>query len=204
VKIIHINSLCRCIKMTNEEIIWSYLYSKIKNPYGVAALIGNLFAESSLNPINANNVKKKLGLTNEEYTAVIDSRKNDNFITDGIAYGLAQWRYSTRKQGLLLLARQQNKSIGDLNLQLEYLWQELQKYKTVLNTLCTAKNIKEASDIVLLRYEKPANTSDKVKHKRASYGQKYFDKYYSVSNIAVNVSMNALEELKKQLGDILK
>ena len=190
--------------MTNEEIIWSYLYNKIKNPYGVAALMGNLFAESSLNPINANNIKKKLGLTNEEYTAIIDSNKNDNFITDGIAYGLAQWRYSTRKQGLLLLARQQNKSIGGLNLQLEYLWQELQKYKTVLNTLYTAKNIKEASDVVLLRYEKPANTSDKVKQKRASYGQKYFDKHYKISNIAVSISMKTLEELKKQLGDIFE
>ena len=166
----------------NEQIIWSYLYAKLKNPYGVAALMGNLFAESSLNPINANNVKKKLGLTNEQYTAIADSRKNDNFVTDGIAYGLAQWCYKTRKQGLLSLARQENKSVGDIYLQLEYLWQELQKYKTVLNALYNAKSIKEASDIVLLRYEKPANTSDKVKEKRALYGQKYHDKYYKISN----------------------
>ena len=188
----------------NEQIIWSYLSAKLKNPYGVAALMGNLFAESSLNPINANNVKKKLGLTNEQYTAIADSRKNDNFVTDGIAYGLAQWCYKTRKQGLLSLARQENKSVGDIYLQLEYLWQELQKYKTVLNALYNAKSIKEASDIVLLRYEKPANTSDKVKEKRALYGQKYHDKYYKISNIAVSISMNTLEELKKQLGDKLE
>ena len=34
-------------------IIWDFLYSRICNPYGVAALMGNLEAESSLNPFNA-------------------------------------------------------------------------------------------------------------------------------------------------------
>lgn len=164
--------------MSNEDIIWSYLEKRINNPYGVAGLMGNLFAESSLNPILANNVKKKTGLTNEEYTAIVDSGKNDSFINDGIAYGLAQWCYHTRKKGLLDAARAEKKSIGNIYLQLDYLWKEIQKYKTVINTLYQAKSIREASDIVLLRYEKPANTSDRVKIERASYGQKYYDKHY--------------------------
>jgi len=162
--------------MTNEQIIWNYLHEKIRNVYGVAALMGNLMAESSLNPLCANGVKK-LGLTNAEYTAVVDEHKNNNFITDGIAYGLVQWCYKTRKQGLLELAISQGKSIGDINLQLDYIWQELQKYKTVLNALYNAKNIRETSDIVMLKYEKPANTSETMKQRRAQYGEKYFSKY---------------------------
>jgi len=36
----------------NEEKIWNYLYNNIKNNYGVAGLMGNLYAESGLCPIN--------------------------------------------------------------------------------------------------------------------------------------------------------
>lgn len=192
--------------MTNEEIIWTYLYSKLNNPYGAAGLMGNLFAESSLNPVLANNVKKKTGLTNEQYTAAADAGANSNFVTDGIAYGLAQWLFHTRKKGLLDKARAAKQSVGNIHLQLDYLWTELQSYKTVLNTLYTAKTIREASDIVLTKYEKPTNQSTAVKELRAKYGQKYFDKYYQPSKQLVQIKLkkkyareiiNRMEKLNK-------
>ena len=179
--------------MTNEQLIWNYLYEKIRNVYGVAGLMGNLYAESSLNPRCANGVKR-LGLTNDDYTLIVDEKKNDNFVTDGIAYGLAQWCYKTRKQGLLLLARQRNVSIGNILLQLDYLWQELQAYKTVLNTLYNAKSVKEASEIVMLRYEKPANTGEKAKQKRTSQGEKYLEKY-GKPTIKLNIDLKTANEL---------
>lgn len=40
-----------------------------------------------------------------------------------------------------------------------------------------AKSVREASDIVLTQYERPADQSESVKKKRASYGQKYYDRY---------------------------
>lgn len=187
----------------NETIIWDYLYDKLRNVYGTAALMGNLMAESSLNPICANGVKK-LGLTNADYTAVVDAGKNDNFVTDGIAYGLVQWCYKTRKQGLLTKARQEGKSIGDIYLQLDYMWQELQSYKTVLNALYSATNVKDASDIVMLKYEKPANTSDTAKQKRANYGLKYLEKYgQSVVKFSVNsgTAVTLMNELAKHIID---
>lgn len=183
--------------MTNEELIWKYLYEKIRNVYGVAGLMGNLFAESSLNPKCATGAKK-LGLTNDEYTAIVDSHKNDNFITDGIAYGLVQWCYKTRKQGLLELAKERNVSVGDLLLQLDYLWIELNKYSTVLTTLYNATNIKQASDVVMLKYEKPANTSEAAKEKRIKYAEKYYKKY-GEPTIQLNVSVKTANELWKVL-----
>jgi len=170
--------------MKNEEMIWEFLYEKIKNPFGVAALMGNLFAESSLNPTLANGIKK-YGLTSEEYTRLVDEEKKDNFAIDGIAYGLAQWCYYTRKQGLLEKAKMYNKSIGDLQIQLEYLVEELKKYTTVYKTLLNATSIREASDIILQKYEKPANQSDSVKEKRASYGQMYFQKYNAQQKVSL-------------------
>ena len=188
--------------MMNEEIIWNYLYGKLNNPYGTAGLMGNLFAESSLNPILANNIKK-YGMTNQQYTDITDEGKNDNFATDGIAYGLAQWCYHTRKRALLEKSRAEKKSIGDIHMQLNYLWEELQKYKTVISTLYAAKTVREASDVVLLRYEKPATTTEAVRQKRASYGQKYFDKY-NKQNILSNIKKKSAIELKKEFERILK
>lgn len=164
--------------MTNEEIIWNFLYKRLKNPYGTAGLMGNLFAESSLNPTLANGVKKKTGMTNTEYTAAVDKGTYTTFTKDSIAYGLAQWCYAARKEKLYAKIKSMAVSIGDINGQLEYLWEELQGYKTVINTLYSAKTIREASDIVLTRYEKPANQSEGVKQMRARYGQNYYDKYY--------------------------
>lgn len=161
--------------------------------------MGNLCAESSLNPVCANGVYS-LGLTNAEYTRRIDAGEKDNFATDGIAYGLVQWCYRTRKQGLLDLALEQGKSIGDINLQLDYLWQELQKYKTVLNAVYNATNVREASDIVMLKYEKPANTNEYMKVRRANYGENYLQKYGQPTidiSVKLKTATNLLDELEK-------
>ena len=40
------------ITVNAEKTIWDYLIGKINNPYGVAALMGNLYAESALRPSN--------------------------------------------------------------------------------------------------------------------------------------------------------
>jgi hypothetical protein len=46
-----------------------------------------------------------------------------------------------------------------------------------MEVLKKAMSVKEASDIFLIRYERAANQSDKVKEKRASHGQIYFDNF---------------------------
>ena len=79
---------------------------------------------------------------------------------------------------MLEFARAAGKSIGDLEMQLDFLFKELlEGYKTVLAALKTATSVKAASDNVLLNFEKPANQSDAVKKLRAGYAQEYFDKY---------------------------
>ena len=161
-----------------DKLIWDYLLQRIDNPYGVAGLMGNLYVESKLNPkLLESSFARKIGLTSDEYTQLVDSQKYANFAHDGGGYGLAQWTFWTRKQGLLEAAQKAHKSIGDLDLQLDYLWTELQSYKTVVNTLKTAKSVREASDVVVVRYEKPKNQSEKFLANRANYGQKYFDAY---------------------------
>ena len=162
---------------SNAKIIWDYLMNKINNPYGVAGLIGNLQAESGLNPRNLqNSCEKKSGYTDQTYTLNVDNGTYTNFVNDKYGYGIAQWTSAGRKQGLL--NSRKNRSIGDLSVQLEWLYTELStSYKNVLNGLKNAKSVREASDIVLTKFERPKDQSEAVKIKRASYGQYFYDKY---------------------------
>lgn len=161
-----------------ERTIWNYFIVKGMSPAGVAGLMGNLYAESGLNPQNLQNTyEKRLGFTDAEYTAAVDSGKYSNFVRDSAGYGLAQWTYWSRKEAMLNYARETGASIGDLIMQLDFMYQELKGYVAVFQVLRTARTVKEASDIVLTRYERPADMSSSVKAKRASYGQAYYDAY---------------------------
>ena len=164
----------------DPKVIWDYFKAKGLNDFGIAGLMGNLYAESGLKPTNLQNTyEKKLGYTDAEYTAAVDQGKYDNFVKDSAGYGLAQWTYWSRKQNLLDFAQSKNKSIGDLNMQLDFLYKELSEgYKnSVLKVLCEAKSVLEASNSVLLKFERPADQSETVQNKRAGFGQTYYDKY---------------------------
>lgn len=162
----------------NEKAIWNFLIGKGMNAYAAAGIMGNLYAESAFNPRNLqNSYEKKIGLTDEEYTAAVDAGTYTNFAKDCAGYGLAQWTYHTRKQGLLSKAKAAGKSVGDLNIQLSFLWEELQGYKKVMQQLKAAGSVAEAASAFMIGFERPADQSATAQKKRASYGQKYFDKY---------------------------
>ena len=163
----------------SEKTIWEYLKAQGLTDAGVAGLMGNLYAESGLRPNNLqNSYEGKLGMADAEYTEMVDRGTYANFGNDRAGYGLAQWTYPSRKAALLAYAKAAGKSIGDLEMQLGFLMQELSAgYKTVLNILRTTVSVREASDIVLLQFERPADQSEARRKQRAEYGQKYFDKY---------------------------
>lgn len=165
--------------MANDKIIWDFLKKQGLNDYGIAGLMGNLNAESGLDSTNLqDSYSKSLGLSDAQYTKQVDNGTYTNFVKDGAGYGLAQWTYWTRKQNLLNYAKTKRKSIGNLYMQLEFLIKELQENytNTVYNVLKTANSVLEASNAVLLNYEKPANANAQ-KSKRANMGLVYYNKY---------------------------
>lgn len=162
------------------KYIWDYLLKRIGNPYGVAGLMGNLRAESGLNPQNLqNSSEKKLKMSDSQYTKAVDNGSYKNFANDKAGYGLAQWTSSGRKNALLQFKG--GRSIGDLSMQLDYLWYELNSsYKHVLEGLKTSISVREASDLVLTKFERPKDQSERVKGNRAVYGQEIFDKFAKI------------------------
>lgn len=170
---------------TNEEKIWNFFQSKGLNDYACAGILGNANAESGLKPNNLQDTyQMKLNMTDEEYTKAVDNATYNNFIYDAAGYGIFQFTYWTLKKGLLEYARATNRSIGNLEMQLEYSWQTFEKsYSSMLNTLKTATSVLEASNAVLLKFECPADQSVSMQNKRASYGQSYYNKYAKNGNM---------------------
>ena len=158
----------------NCSAIKKYLKSQGLTEAGVAGLMGNLYAESSM---YTNNMQDSYeGRFNDSsYTASIDngSYSRKSFINDKIGYGLAQWTYSSRKEGLYDYCKQKGTSISDIQSQLEYLVKELKtNYSKVWKTLCNSNDLRECTRIVLYDFENPAS---KNLNTRLSNAKKYLN-----------------------------
>lgn len=201
---------------TKEDLdtkIWNFLVSKGLNDYAVAGIMGNLKAESNLRPNNLqNSFEKKLGYTDESYTKAVDSGKYTKFATDGAGYGLAQWTYHTRKAALLAFAKTKKMSIANAEMQLEFLWKEMQNYTGMMNTLHNAKSVLEASNSFLFSFERPADQGKAVQNTRHNLSMDFFNRFattpqettklYTIQIGAYGSKSNAEKRLKyvKQIG----
>lgn len=74
----------------NELTIHDYFKAKGLNEYGIAGLMGNLFAESGLNPHNLqNSYESVLGMNDNAYVTAVDNGTYKNFVRDKAGFGLA-------------------------------------------------------------------------------------------------------------------
>lgn len=145
---------------------------------GACAVIANLHHESGLIPNNLeNSYSEKFGVTDEEYTEEVDKgyRDKNSFSNDSAGYGLAQWTYFSRKAGLYDLAKSKGKSIGDKDIQVEYLLKELKEYSGVWHIITTSKNLKECSDTVLTEFERPYDQSEAALSRRYTTAVNYYN-----------------------------
>lgn len=190
------------VNMTEKEI-WDYLLAQGMTEAGVAGLMGNLRAESNLRANNLENVgSKELGLSDEQYTEMVDkgTYTKEQFIRDSHGYGLAQWTWWSRKQALYEYCLSKGASIGCCKTQLDFMIQELNKYKSVISILKSTNSVREASNAVLLEYERPANMGESVQNTRASYSQAYYDKHVKKQQTVVDNTQN-LYRVRKSWSD---
>lgn len=175
------------MKLTNDiKFVWDYFKGKGLTDYGIAGLMGNLYAESGLrsNTLERLCIKRysELGInfTDELYTRSVDNGaiSKAEFLSPmgkHYGYGLAQWTTDGRKGGLYDYIKSKNASISDLKCQCEYLYSELQNsFKSVLNVLKTASDIATASDYVLLHFEQPKDAESQI-DLRLKYSKEIYD-----------------------------
>lgn len=188
---------------TEQDKIWDFLMAEISNPFGVAGLMGNIEAESAYISINLqDSFEKRLNYSDQTYTNAIDCGlyTREQFVNDKAGYGLAQWTYHTRKAKLYDYAKKCDSSIGGLFIQLGFMVDELREMG-LLDKLKTAKTVKEASDLILTKYEMPADQSDSVKDYRARKGIKVYAYYEGdKSNLVRNYLNEANELINKALA----
>lgn len=163
--------------MDYKTYIWNTLLADIQNEYGVAGLMGNLYAESGLIPYRLQGDFTSGYTTSLDYTRKVDSGQISEYDfvhngPNGGGYGLAQWTYPPRKQALYdMMKNNSYSSIGSIELAVNYLLYELKtSYTGVYNTLKTATSIRIASNKVLHDFENPADQSTNVEITRMGYG----------------------------------
>ena len=186
--------------MSNAEIIWKFLKEKGFTDAGAAGAMGNIDAESGL---RANNLEDTYNhtsrMSDEQYTIAVDNGTYTNFVYDSFRYGICQWTWHTRKKALLNFAKQKNKSIGDLSMQLDFFVKELQQsFSSVYKILTTSTDVKTCSDTMLFKFEAPDGASSKSQQ-RYNMSMIYYNKF--VKGEIVQMSTNTyVKGAKKQLS----
>ena len=155
---------------TNKQRIWNFLTKKKGYSKNAAAgIMGNMQAESGFVPNNLQNgYESKLGYTDTSYTSAVDNGTYNNFVKDSAGYGLVQWTYYAYKQALLDYAKEHGKSIGDLDLQLNFLNKQMSGSSTLSN-LNGATDPGTAARIFMTQFERPADQSEASQLRRAGY-----------------------------------
>ena len=168
------------VPYARQQQIWNYLMEITGNAYAAAGLMGNLYAESGLVPTNLQDAcEAALGYEDGTYTEAVDSGTYSDFTTDWAGYGLAQWTWQERKQNLLAFSQDAGLSVGSLDLQLRFVAWELEE-RGLLSELQTVNSVREASDLVLFRYEAPLDTSAKTQTVRCGLSITFYNRFAGI------------------------
>ena len=171
------------MKKVNEKEMYNYFMEVIKNTIGVCALMGNLQCESALYSDNLQNVfNKKTGLSDEEYTSLVDTGEynKNKFIHDGYGYGLAQLTFYSRKENLYNYAKEKGCSISDYKMQMDFIILELNYYRC--NGMNFISYLKQTTDInkstvdIMKIYEAPYDISNEAQNARKYASKLFYEK----------------------------
>ena len=159
------------------QMVWTMLRELGYSDAATAGIMGNLQKESGIQGNNLENNKgnESLGYTDEDYTKAVDDGSYTNFIYDELGFGAAQWTFWERKKFLFEFVKQHNVSIGDLNIQLNFIIYELKnRYSSVRTKLLNATSVKEATRIFMEEYENPADQSeDELQERNKLFKKRY-------------------------------
>lgn len=188
----------------DAQTMWDTLHAfGMTNDYAKAAMLAQFNAEAALRSMNLQQTfQEKFSETDESYTRKVDMGILKNFAQDKAGYGLCQWTWHTRKQGLLDRARTEKVSIGDMQFQLKYCWHELTtEYKSTLEKIQKATSAREASNILLFEFEAPADQGQEQQDRRASYAQTYYDRFHVEEVQPLKVYTNIVLDADLKAGD---
>lgn len=176
----------------NALAIKNYYENQGLPPASVCGMLGNIRGEAG-EQMNSDNAENKINkyLTDAEYTQQVDNGtyacplpdpkyKGKDFVYDGVGYGLIQWTFWSRKQGLLDYVKSKSVSISNRTAQLEYsIWELTNCHKDLWKRMLDAKDAGDIAVDIMVNYEKPASVDDpSARAVRASYANEFYEIFY--------------------------
>ena len=176
-------------------ILWNGLMQIIGNEIGVAALMGNIYAESGCTPYACQ--PSRPYSTCMTYINAVDNHQISEWAfvhrgtssTGGVAssqggFGLCQWTYYSRKQNMYNEWENSGVSIGDINFQIDFIeWELNNTHTSTKSALQNANDLDDATNFVLFNYEGPADTSADVQDTRQNYALQIYNQYAGTTPI---------------------
>ena len=164
------------VSCDNANVVWKTLVKTLTKE-GTAGLMGTLYALSNLqSDIYEKAAHSRIGLSDLEYVNRVNSGAYSKqlFINDGAGFGLAQWKYYSKKEALYEKCIGQ---IGNINCQLNFLLYELDgDFAKLAGFLKSSHDLMECTSRVLKEYDRPAN-ADLLINQRYQYALGFYNRF---------------------------
>lgn len=166
----------------NIEKILNFFMAKGLSLAQASGFIGNMAQESG----TVLGVQEATGVKIPNEKAIqgqqTENAPDDYNPVDGTGFGLVQWTFTSRQEPLRAKAREMNSKVTDINVQLEYIWDELNgDYSRTLEALKATDNPEEAAVIIHgppdPGYESSGDSPDAVRSVRGGDAKKIYDHY---------------------------
>lgn len=187
--------------MNRQSDIFRYLISSFGfNLAIVCGIMANIEKESSYRPILCERAKN-ISMTDESYVRLTDTKQND-FVNDRVGFGLFQLTHPDLKGRFIRFCQSRNKSVGDMETQLDFGVQDMLRVKALKQVFDTASNDKDSAyDVaynICMLYEKPAkkDTSSISRGKRAEELFREYESSYTYDVMLKSVNKGQLEAIK--------
>lgn len=172
----------------NKPIIWSFLVGEMGfSPIHAAALMGNMAHEglfyTRMVEFGYRNSRGEISKPNDP-SSLDESLPPDAGENGQPGYGLVQWS-GDRRDALGPFAAENGGTVHSLSIQLKYLKYEIEEnphYKKIFDDVRATTTIREASDIILIRFEVAGSRNEESEQaKRAAAGESLLEELGGIS-----------------------
>lgn len=177
--------------MNVQEYIISECKRQQLTDEAIAALMAQVQAESAFKPNNLEDTANaRLGMTDEQYVAAVDNGTYTNFVRDGFGFGIYQLTFYTRKQNYLNYVRARNGSIGDLKLQVGFMFWEFKNYfGWIWNQMMESHDLYALTKVLLEKWENPYEQVENLRV-RYKYAQSWLSKVKDFKGVNRSMTQN--------------
>ena len=147
--------------MSYYQTIYNRLRAAGLTEAGALGFLGNWDCESNCEPFRVQGDFSPYRTVSHQYTQDVEDGRipMHQFSHDAKGYGLAQWTFYSRKEGLYDYWKKSGKKLDDCEMQTDFALYELStegQYATVNQTVRTSNDLYTCVKIICERYEQPA------------------------------------------------